>query len=157
MLDYDGKGNTEKILAVDNATSTDWQTASEITNNSASTDTHAPAQCCWRYSTLGTSQGDWYLPACGELCYLPPRYADINEALTKLMSADPTNAVRLWRNDPAVQDSGYSVYGSWLWSSTEDSAGTARSVSVYNGSVYNYSKSYSYTSNRVRAFAALSV
>lgn len=27
------------------------------------------ACCCWRYHTLGTNQGDWYLPALGELGY----------------------------------------------------------------------------------------
>lgn len=27
------------------------------------------ACCCWRYHTLGTNQGDWYLPTLGELGY----------------------------------------------------------------------------------------
>ena len=157
MLDYDGSGNTATILALDNAVSTDWQTASTITNNSGATNVHAPAQCCWRYSTLGTSQGQWYLPACGELAYLPARYADINEALTKLMTADSTLAIRLWRNDPSVQDASYSVYGNWLWSSTEYSASFARYVGVCHGLVNNYNKYSSVTANRVRAFAALTV
>ena len=157
MRDYDGSGNTATILALDNAVSTDWQTASTITNNSGATNIHAPAQCCWRYSTLGTTQGQWYLPACGELAYLPARYADINEALTRLMVADSTQAIRLWRNDPTVQDSASSVYGSWLWSSSETSVNTARRVNVYYGGVYTYDKYYSNTYNRVRAFAALSV
>jgi hypothetical protein len=45
----------------------------------------------------------------------------------------------------------------WLWSSTEYSADYARRVYAGNGYVANYSKSYSYTGNRVRAFVALSV
>ena len=157
MRDYDGSGNTATILALDDAHSTAWRTASTIENNSGSTNIHAPAQCCWRYSTLGTTQGQWYLPACGELAYLPARYADINEALTRLMIADSTQAVRLWRDDPAVADSGTSVYGTWLWSSTEFSRAYARYVDVDNGSVLNFNKNLSNTSNRVRAFAALSI
>jgi hypothetical protein len=159
MRDYDGSGNTATILAKDKEyDSTEaWKTASTITNNSGATNVHAPAQCCWRYSTLGTTQGQWYLPACGELAYLPARYADINEALTRLQAADSTQAIRLWRNDPSVQDSDGSVYGYWLWSSSEYSVDLARHVGVYTGSVYNYGKYNSSTLNRVRAFAALSV
>lgn len=159
MRDYDGSGNTATILAKDKEyDSTEaWKTASTITNNSGATNVHAPAQCCWRYSTLGTTQGQWYLPACGELAYLPARYADINEALTRLQAADSTQAIRLWRNDPSVQDSVTSVYGTWLWSSSEFSVNRARYVYVYSGDVYRYDKNYSDTNNRVRAFAALSV
>ena len=157
MRDYDGSGNTATILTLDDAHSSAWRTASTIENNSGSTNVHAPAQCCWRYSTLGTTQGQWYLPACGELAYLPARYADINEALTRLMAADSTQAVRLWRDDPSVHDSGNSVYGRWLWSSTEYSSINARNVGVNNGDVTSLNKNYSTTNNRVRAFAALSI
>ena len=157
MRDYDGSGNTATILAKDNAVSTAWQTAATIENNSGATNVHAPAQCCWRYSTLGTTQGQWYLPACGELAYLLARYADINEALTRLQTADSTQAIRLWRNDPSVQDSDSSVYGYWLWSSSENSVYNARSVDVDGGGVGNLDKYYSTTNNRVRAFAALNV
>lgn len=45
----------------------------------------------------------------------------------------------------------------WLWSSTEDSSTNARSVTVGSGDVFNFTKGYSDTINRVRAFAALSV
>ena len=157
MRDYDGSGNTATILAKDNAVSTAWQTAATIENNSGAANVHAPAQCCWRYSTLGTTQGQWYLPACGELAYLPARYADINEALTRLQAADSTQAIRLWRNDPSVQDSGLSVYGGWLWSSSEYSVSSARRVDVDDGYVTFNGKNYSGANNRVRAFAALSV
>ena len=153
MLDYNGSGNTATILAKDNAVSTAWQTASTIVNNSGGTNVHAPAQCCWRYSTVGTSQGEWYLPACGELLYINPRYNDINNALKKLMAADSTNAVRLWN----YGDSSTSVFGTWLWSSTEFSVARARHVNVYSGDVYGFNKNFSSTLNRVRAFAAFTV
>lgn len=157
MNDFDGYGNTSKILAVDNAYSTAWQTASTITNNNGSSAVHAPAQCCWRYTTIGIDAHKWYLPSCGELTYLIARYADINEALTKLMLADGTNAIRLWRSDPTYYDSSTSVCGTWLWSSAESTSDYARGVNVYDGGVLYSSKSYSTTGNRVRAFAALSL
>ena len=59
LADMDGKGNTEKILAVDNGSSTDWQTAATITNADRTETIHPSAQCCWRYHTVGTNQGDW--------------------------------------------------------------------------------------------------
>ena len=65
LADFDGIGNSQVLW--DLATSqSDWKTASSITNNSSS-GYYPPACCCWRYHTEGTSQGDWYLPACGEL------------------------------------------------------------------------------------------
>ena len=153
MNDFNGKSNTDTILAIDNATSTDWQTAPTISNVGSTEYVHPAAQCCWRYSTIGITQGQWYLPACGELLYINPRYSEINAALTKLQTADPTNAIRLWN----YGDSSTSVFGYWLWSSTEYSRYYARTVNVYLGSVYNTAKSYVGTNGRVRAFAALDV
>ena len=148
MLDFNGASNTSTILT--------FQDSSEITA-AYDSDQFAPAATCHAYQTIGMPAGQWYLPACGELAYLPARYADINDALTKLMEADSSNAIRLWRDDSTVHDSSYSVFGSWLWSSTEYSSNDARYVYVSDGRVYDYNKSYSYTSNRVRAFAALNV
>ena len=157
MADMDGAYNTSKILEVDNAASTDWQAASTISNTSDGTANHAPAQCCWRYTTPGVEAHNWYLPSCGELAYLIVRYADINEALTKLMLADNTMAVRLWRYDDKYQDGSDATYGLWLWTSTEYSSIYARSVTVNDGNVDNYSKATTSDNNRVRAFAALAV
>ena len=153
MNDFNGKSNTDIILAVDNAYDDSWQTASTINDIGTNAGIHPAAQCCWRYNTSGTTQGQWYLPACGELLYINPRYAEINAALTKLQAADDTNAIRLWN----YGDSSYSVFGSWLWSSTEYSSSNARYVSVHSGPVSSDSKSNSRTTNRVRAFAALNV
>lgn len=69
ISDTDGKSNNQKILAADNSSSTAWQTASTISSGSSSTTLHPIVQCAWRYHTLGTNQGDWYIPARGEAAY----------------------------------------------------------------------------------------
>lgn len=103
--DMDGKGNTKKILAVDNGSSTDWQTASTIQNKGYNQYIHPAAQCCWRYHTVGTNQGDWYLPSAGELVYLAARWKAINNSINKLVSS-------------GVAALALSVYSAW-YSSTE--------------------------------------
>ena len=85
LADMDGKGNTEKILAVDNSYSTSWQTANTIQNIHDDEFIHPAAQCCWRYHTIGTQQGDWYLPSLGELGYLVARLKSINNSIVKII------------------------------------------------------------------------
>lgn len=86
LADMNGKTNTEKILAVDNGGSTDWQTASTITNTDITETIHPAVQCCWRFHTTGTTQGDWYLPSGGELGYLAARWKVINASISKVAS-----------------------------------------------------------------------
>ena len=134
LSDFDGSGNTS-ILCSAATGQTDWRTASAITNDS-STGYYPAACCCYRYGTEGIPSGNWYLPACGELCYIIPRFKEINNALSAI-----TGAVLL---DTSLN----------YWSSTEYDSYSARRVSTYRGYVYGDSKSsYSY----VRAFAALSL
>ena len=140
--DMDGKGNTEKILAVDNGVSTSWQTASTITNNTSSstnTQPHTAAQCCWRYHTVGTQQGDWYLPSAGEVGYLVSRWKAINNSIDKLVSSG-VEALAL----PASHN--------W-WSSTEYSSRHA--VYLYLHDYANLFNGIKYYSFYVRAFLAV--
>ena len=106
--DMDGKGNTEKILAVDNASDTSWQTASTIINTGYTETIHPAAQCCWRYHTVGTNQGDWYLPAGGELGYLASRWKAIDTSINKIISS-------------GFEALAFPVVNYW-WSSTEYSS-----------------------------------
>lgn len=139
--DMDGKSNTEKILAVDNGVSTDWQTTTTIVNNtstSTNTQPHTAAQCCWRYHTASTNKGDWYLPAGGELGYLASRWKAINTSINKILS------------------SGFKAFAlpvdNYWWSSTEYSSN--RAVGLDFGSSYaflNYSHGKN-PSHYVRAF-----
>ena len=138
--DMDGKSNTEKILAVDNDGSTNWQTASTITNTDTTETIHPAAQCCWRYHTIGTNQGDWYLPSAGELGYLCARWKAINNSIDKLVSSG-VEALVLPSN-----------YG-W-WSSTEFSKYNAVMLYFLGGfaDLRHYGK---YISYNVRAFLAV--
>lgn len=130
--DLDGKANTEKILAVDNAASTAWQTAESITNDVDTATVHPAAQCCWRFNPGSTNQGDWYLPSVGELAFIMPNFNDLQTAIS---------------NVSGVQLRGSSDY----WSSTEYSEGIAWSVGTSSGLV-SYGMS---TQGCVRAFLVL--
>jgi hypothetical protein len=131
--DLDGKANTEKILAVDNAASTAWQTAASITNDSSTATVHPAAQCCWRFNPGSTNQGDWYLPSIGELAFIMPNFNDLQTAISDV------SGVQL--------DDGY-----YYWSSTECDDGNAWRVNARNGRVGYGTKDNNYY---VRAFLAL--
>ena len=83
----------------------------------------------------GYREGEWYLPAFGELGFIMPRFKEINSKLSELGSS----GVRL---------------GNYLsyWSSTECGGGTAWSVTTDNGRVYSDYQSLRFC---VRAFLAL--
>jgi hypothetical protein len=130
--DLDGKANTEKILAVDNAASTAWQTAASITNATGAT-VHPAAQCCWRFSPGSTNQGDWYLPSIGELAFIMPNFNDLQTAISDV------SGVRLNDSDS-------------YWSSTESDKSRAWFVTTNFGRVlFSLKGSDVY----VRAFLAL--
>ena len=74
---------------------------------------------CDMYHTVGTSQGDWYLPSQAELGYIVARLNDINNAMTK---------VNGMQNLPSC----------WTWSSSEYSSSNARGVIFHYGLVNNW-------------------
>lgn len=68
ITDMNGKANTEVVLQYATAQA-DWRIASAITWTNA--EGYYPLfECAWRYHTSGTVQGDWFVPACGQLYYL---------------------------------------------------------------------------------------
>lgn len=97
--------------------------------------TYKAANACRRF-TPGTHNGEWYLPAMGELGYTIASFDDIN---VKIAAAG---------NDKGVQLDGSAAY----WSSTECSETYACYLSMYDGSVDSYNKS---SNHYVRAFLAL--
>lgn len=99
------------------------------------------ASCCDMFHTEGTSQGDWYLPACGELGYIMPPFNKINDAIGKMRTAYGSSVgVELGTNYR-------------LWSSTEYNGIYARDVGTGSGNVDDYDKD---SLGYVRAFLRVS-
>ena len=135
LADFDGIGNSQVLW--DLATSqSDWKTANSIVNNGSS-GYYPAACCCWRYHTEGTSQGDWYLPACGELGYIMPPFNKINDAIDKMCTAY-SSSVGVWLPNNYA-----------YWSSTKYSSSNTRDVFSLNGLVGGSGRN---TNNCVRAF-----
>lgn len=83
ITDMNGKANTEAVLKYATA-QTDWRTASAITFNNEP-GYYPVFECSWRYHTSGTVQGDWFVPACGQLYYiLENKLSLLNAAFNKL-------------------------------------------------------------------------
>lgn len=137
LCDMDGKSNTNILV---NLSAIKTQTSGAFENIQAN---YPAAMACHMYHTSGTQQGDWYLPAMGELGYLYARAKKINETLTSLGSSAVGYGV----------PTDWNALGRWLWSSSEYSSNTSRYLNS-NGGV-SYSNKYSLNANiRVRALAA---
>ena len=74
---------------------------------------------CDMYHTVGTNQGDWYLPSQAELGYIVARLNDINNAMTKVNGMQALPSYR-------------------AWSSSEYSSSVARRVDFGSGYVSNW-------------------
>ena len=118
LADFDGIGNTEKIITQRGTKDYDsWKPTYD-----SQTD-YPAASCCDMFHTEGTSQGDWYLPACGELGYIMPPFNKINDAIDKIRTAYGSSVgVELGTND-------------YYWSSTEYGSVLARYVYTEYGGV----------------------
>ena len=131
LADFDGKGNTQKILEVRGAK--DYSSWTPTYNAQAD---YPAASCCDMYSTVGIPQGSWYLPAAGELGYICVRRQALDNSLNKLIQGGVSSA---------------NVFASYYyWSSSEFSSASARYVLLNSGNVNYYGKS---NSIYVRAFA----
>ena len=137
MSDFNGIGNT-KILCEAATRQTNWKTAFSIDNYGIRG--YSPAACCcWRYHTEGTKQGDWYLPACGELGYMIVRLQKINETIEKIKT-EYDNKIEILEEISGV-----------IWSSSEINTEHARYVFCGDGRFERYyPKNDSY--REVRAF-----
>jgi hypothetical protein len=60
------------------------------------------ACCCWRYHTLGTEQGDWYLPAIGELGYAVNKINFVNSSIEYINEKFGTNYPILHQRPPML-------------------------------------------------------
>ena len=121
VTDIDGKAKTAKWLEAATA-QPNWQTDSTITNNG---DTgYSPAACCCaRYHTLGTSAGDWYLGAAGEISMIIVLKPEINAKLQQISAVYPTNCIY------------GTLAGGTYWTSTEYSRNLLFGIQTNGGSV----------------------
>ena len=134
FADFDGKGNTDKIIAQRGIK--DYSNWKPTYNTQAD---YPAASCCDMFYTEGTQQGDWYLPAMGELGYIMPPFKRINDAIANMRYAYGTSV-------GVALGSGANNY---YWSSSEHGSGYARMVDTYNALVGEYGKS---VRSYVRAF-----
>lgn len=79
LADFDGKNNTQKIITQRGTKDyNSWKPTYNVGID------YPAASCCDMFHTDGTSQGDWYLPACGELGYILVHNNKINEVINKI-------------------------------------------------------------------------
>lgn len=91
LSDFDGPGNTEKILNQrGDKNYTNW-----IPRCTREKD-YPAASCCNMYHTIGTEQGDWYLPSCGELGYLAARLGTVASALELVGEIENLTSSNVW-------------------------------------------------------------
>lgn len=130
LSDFDGYGNTKKILVVRG--DKDYSLWLPTYNIEAD---YPAASCCDMYFTIGTNQGDWYLPAEGELGYTCVRRQALDNSLNKLIQSGVSsiNVLASTRH----------------WSSSEHSALYAMGVNLNGGNVDYSNKNYALY---VRAF-----
>ena len=133
LADFDGRSNTDKILAQRGSKDyTTWKP------NDRTEEDYPAASCCGMFSTVGTNQGDWYLPSAGELGYAIARMQAIQNSMQALVTKGYTASLL----SPA----------NWYWSSTQYSDNHAGYVAFRHGFVSCSGKDNSYY---VRSFLAL--
>ena len=131
LADFDGRGNTNKIITQrGNKDYSSWKPTYDTQAD------YPAASCCDMFYTEGTQQGDWYLPACGELGYIMPNLKKINEAITKMRNAYGSSV-------------GVTLNTNNYWSSSEYNSGSARHVYT-GGSIVGNGNKNGY--NHVRAW-----
>lgn len=94
--------------------------------------------CCERFSP-GYRDHEWYLPAVGELAFIPPRYEIIKNKMQEAIDAGSPGVV--------LSDGSYGY-----WCSSEYSSNDAWAVRLYNGNVNTNNKGLD---KYVRAFLAV--
>ena len=121
--DYNGQQNSEYLTMYD-TDDEGWKTSEQIAN-AVNVGGSPSARCCWRYHTIGTDQGDWYLPSCAELGYIFVRMNIINNTLHQLIDNGVIKEAALLKSD---------IH----WSSTEYNSKYSRYIDFKDGVVkYN--------------------
>lgn len=134
LSDFNGLQNTKLILEKEKGQE-NWKTDVSIDSTENKTYNHFPAACCcWRFSPIGTKQGDWYFPAIGELGYVIARLKEINTAFSN---------IRVKYGDFSAMNLHLSSSNYLLSSTIYNIGNNCRNINLYNGSVsYTYAENY---------------
>lgn len=124
LADFNGIENTIHILDVRGLKIYDsWKP----TYNSKRD--YPAASCCDMFYTDGTQQGDWYLPACGELGYIIPYCRKIIQTIRNIQDVYGASIGAALNNDNYL-------------SSTEQDRNSPCTINTNSGSVGSASKEY---------------
>lgn len=88
LADFDGSVINKKYLEQVQG-GEEWKTSPTI-NNASGVQDFPYIQCCWRYHTDGTKQGDWYVPSAGEVGYVCAKFAEIQAGYAKMKEVNKT-------------------------------------------------------------------
>ena len=88
LADFDGSVINKKYLEQIEG-GEEWKTSPTI-NNASGVQDFPYIQCCWRYHTDGTKQGDWYVPSAGEVGYVCAKFAEIQAGYAKMKELNKT-------------------------------------------------------------------
>lgn len=114
ITDMNGRANTQAVLQYATA-QTDWRTASAITFTNAA-GYYPTFECAWRYHTSGTSQGDWFVPACGQFNYLhsnTEELANLNAGFTAIGTD-----LFVFENTDVLSSTEKASGSVWVWNRT---------------------------------------
>ena len=134
---FDGRHQTDVILALRGERDYgSWKPTAGAGED------YPAASCCDMYHTVGTNQGDWYLPSCAELGYVVPRLKEIVDGLSRV-----GGIVIISDENEDINDD----HGCWFWSSTEYDTYNVRHVNYGYGNVFGEDvyKSYPYNNHTI--------
>lgn len=127
--DREGKSNTETILKF--VTVENWKTSDTIPY-STSAGNYPAACCCWRFHTVADRQGDWYLPAAGELCYIMPFFIQHNNAIRHINQVYGENFFEIDTNSIRPYSTSSEYSNNMVWCVSPDTGEIeSRSKSVW--------------------------
>ena len=108
IFDFNGYENTQKIIEEFDNLEEDWRKSNTISNLE---NRFSPiAACAWRYHTIGTNQGDWYIPAYGEIMCMSLNYKRLSDLFENIAEQYPNDC-----NPTLFSDLGSNA----VWSSTQ--------------------------------------
>ena len=130
LSDFAGKNNTRVCVKARGSKDYSTWTPSNVVAD------YPAATLCDMYHPEGTNQGDWYLPAAGEIGYLMVFWTEMNNVLSKIAQEYGSDSASVVLDNAAI------------WTSSEFQAKNARYIHTSNGLGY----SDKVTKYSVRAF-----